>query len=203
MKNSELNFVKRKEDRRVSRTKRNINTAFLELMKQKEIANITITELCELADINRKTFYTYFDNISDVLASLENEIINSFHNQLLKIRINKTHISVRDIILCIGDLLNSNAKFMHQLIQVDSLEGLEKKVKNVIKEAIRDVLISEYKDNIELSGLTLEYIVSGAVSMYIQWFTETNTIPLKELTELTIGLVHSNTEYVLKLSKKR
>jgi AcrR family transcriptional regulator len=197
MKHLDLLSSNQKEDRRVSRTKRNINTAFLALLKQKELSKITIKELCELADINRKTFYTYFDSIPAVLAEIENQIIDNFQDRIEREKMKKTNLTVTDVVLCIGDLLRSNAEFVHQLVQVDALEGLEKKVCYVIKDAMKDALEPMYPHQNDLVNLTLEYIISGAVSMNIQWFSTNNSLPLKTLTDMTVGLVKSNIDYLL------
>lgn len=202
MKNLELLSSSKKEDRRVSRTKRNINTAFLELSKEKDLSKITIKELCELADINRKTFYTYYSSISDVLSAIENQIINEFQNRITELKKSKINLTVTDIILCIGDLLNTNSEFVHQLVQVDTLDGLEKKVGYVIKDAFKNVLVPEEQYQNDLVNMTLEYIISGAVTMYIQWFSTKNSIPLKTLTDFTVGMVKTNTNFLLQYSSK-
>jgi len=202
MKNLELLSSSKKEDRRVSRTKRNINTAFLELSKEKDLSKITIKELCELADINRKTFYTYYSSISDVLSAIENQIINEFQNRITELKKSKINLTVTDIILCIGDLLNTNSEFVHQLVQVDTLDGLEKKVGYVIKDALKNVLVPEEQYQNDLVNMTLEYIISGAVTMYIQWFSTKNSIPLKTLTDFTVGMVKTNTNFLLHYSSK-
>ncbi len=46
-------------DRRVERTKRNIYFAFFELLKNKPMDEISITELANKADIDRRTFYMH------------------------------------------------------------------------------------------------------------------------------------------------
>lgn len=46
-----------KPDRRVARTKKAIKNAFAELMSEKEISEITVKDIAETADVNRKTFY--------------------------------------------------------------------------------------------------------------------------------------------------
>ena len=50
-------------DRRVIKTKRAIRNAFAKLMVEKDINDITIIELAEAADINRKTFYNYYSGV--------------------------------------------------------------------------------------------------------------------------------------------
>ena len=49
----------KKEDRRVRRTKKLLTQALTELMQQKQVKEITVTELTDLADMNRGTFYLY------------------------------------------------------------------------------------------------------------------------------------------------
>ena len=71
--------MKIKEDRRIMRTKEMIFSAFKELMlNHEEYLKISVTELCEKANISRRTFYSYFDSIDDLLKMLQKEAIESF-----------------------------------------------------------------------------------------------------------------------------
>lgn len=45
----------------------NINAAFVFLLKDKELRDITVTDICKLADIDRSIFYAHYDDVS-VLA---------------------------------------------------------------------------------------------------------------------------------------
>ena len=54
-------------DRRVKYTKKVIKDTFLSLLEKKNISNISVKELCEMADINRGTFYRYYIDIYDLL----------------------------------------------------------------------------------------------------------------------------------------
>ena len=46
---------KRIENRRVRMTKRLMKDALLELMEEKDLANISVTAICETADVHRST----------------------------------------------------------------------------------------------------------------------------------------------------
>ena len=48
-------------DLRVIKTRQNIRNALTSLMSEQELSDITITALCERAQINRKTFYRQAD----------------------------------------------------------------------------------------------------------------------------------------------
>lgn len=62
-------------DRRVLRTKKNIRQTFLQLLSEKSLTQLTVKELSEQADINRKTFYMYYSNIEEILFELEDELV--------------------------------------------------------------------------------------------------------------------------------
>lgn len=47
-------------NRRIKYTKKVIKHTFLELMEEKDIKKITISEICKTSDINKATFYRYY-----------------------------------------------------------------------------------------------------------------------------------------------
>lgn len=66
---------KSKQDRRVVYTKRVLKKSLLELLEKKDIVDISISELCRFADINRNTFYTHYSSPSALFEEIENEIV--------------------------------------------------------------------------------------------------------------------------------
>jgi len=65
-------------DLRTERTKKNIVNAFIELRQHKPLEKITVTELAELACINKATFYSHYHDIYDLTEQLEDEYICAF-----------------------------------------------------------------------------------------------------------------------------
>lgn len=59
-----------KIDLRIRRTRSAIQDAFISLMREKEYAAITVTDISERADINRKTFYAHYETKEQLLAQL-------------------------------------------------------------------------------------------------------------------------------------
>lgn len=72
-------------DARVRYTRMIIEKSFLELLKEKPVSKITVTELCNIAQINRATFYKHYLDIPDLLEKLEEELFDQirgmFRNQ--------------------------------------------------------------------------------------------------------------------------
>lgn len=61
-------------DARVRYTRMIIEQSFFELLQQKPISKITVTELCEKAQINRATFYKHYLDVPDLLEKIEEEL---------------------------------------------------------------------------------------------------------------------------------
>ena len=80
--------MKRTRDIRVIRTQTALLEALEELIKTKKLSNITITELCTAAKINRNTFYYHYNNIYEFLDEHKKLIIDDL-NEIAEI--SKTH----------------------------------------------------------------------------------------------------------------
>lgn len=70
-------------DRRVKYTKKVIKDTFITLLEEKEIKKITVSELCNLADINRATFYRYYLDIFDLYDKIQNEFVGELKNIII------------------------------------------------------------------------------------------------------------------------
>lgn len=71
-----------KSDARVRYTKHIIQDVFLDLLKEFPLYKITVTEICERADINRGTFYKHYNDVYDLLRQLENAALNKLESLL-------------------------------------------------------------------------------------------------------------------------
>ena len=63
-------------DKRVKKTKQIIKRAMIKFLKEKPIEQITVTDICKEAEINRSTYYTYFDNPCDQLEKMTDEFVD-------------------------------------------------------------------------------------------------------------------------------
>ncbi len=67
----------KKTDRRTLYTKKVIKDAYTELLKKKNYSQITVSEICRLAEINRSTFYLHYLDAYDVLDEISNDTVDS------------------------------------------------------------------------------------------------------------------------------
>ncbi|KAB8293629.1 TetR/AcrR family transcriptional regulator [Bifidobacterium avesanii] len=64
-------------DRRARRTRAMLQEAMLKLLERKPLNKISVTELTELADVNRATFYAHYTDIYDMFEQIKAELIDT------------------------------------------------------------------------------------------------------------------------------
>lgn len=67
-------------DRRVRRTRRRIAEAYARLRSRG--GRVTVKDLCELADINKTTFYQHYRDIRDLETSLEAQLVDDLIDEV-------------------------------------------------------------------------------------------------------------------------
>lgn len=173
----------RATDRRVLRTKKNIRQTFLQLLSEKSLTQLTVKELSEQADINRKTFYMYYSNIEEILSELEDELVQKlvlvFEKELFDREVFDSYSFFENLNLAIqGDI-----ELYRTLNHSDLLPHLILRAKN----ALIDVFFRKYNipadSDSERYILYAEYAASGILSMYTKWFSNDFHMSLEELTK--------------------
>ncbi len=75
-----------KNNKRRQATRENIEKVFVELLQTREISQITVSDICKLAEINRTTFYANYMDIYDladkIRDKLETEVYALYENNL-------------------------------------------------------------------------------------------------------------------------
>ena len=65
-----------KERRDVTRTKKAIENAYIELLIRKGYERITVNEVIDLADVSRGTFYAHYRDIPDLEEKVEGKVVD-------------------------------------------------------------------------------------------------------------------------------
>ncbi|WP_367295369.1 TetR/AcrR family transcriptional regulator [Levilactobacillus yonginensis] len=68
-----------KNNRRAQYTQGIIQQTVLSLLESKPINAISVTEVCAQADVNRTTFYRYYTDIYDCVASIEKDFVSALN----------------------------------------------------------------------------------------------------------------------------
>ena len=169
-------------DLRTLKTQRAVQDALMQLMTEKDISRITVSELAQRAMINRKTFYRHYSCINDVLDEIENVIVGGV-TDILK-QENALYMEPHILFNSINSLMSDNSEFYSALITAKSGEFIIGKVKNAFKEALLDMLRKISDDDDVVLVACAEFAVSGILSLYTKWISEGMTGSLDELADI-------------------
>ena len=170
-----------KKDRRVVKTQRAIRNAFLKLMVQKDIDRITIKEIAEEADVDRKTIYNYYGGIHEIREELENELVSIFEKETKGLNYNLTDSQASFEIL--ANMLNNNLELYGQLMRLDYNSRLLVKVIDYLKMKIRQGISMQANYTDKQLDLVAEYVTWGMFAAYRYWFNSDRKQPLGEFSK--------------------
>ena len=179
----------KKEDRRVRRTKQRMLTALSSLLTTKKINQITVKELADLADVNRTTFYFYYDNIPDMLDKVEQEMFVDFQNTCAQFREEQSATESTGVFLTrVFQFLQDNADMAKILLGPSGDYAFMEKLKNAI-----GVTKPEEMTNFTGSQKGEQYfnpfVVSGFIGMIQYWLSCDMPDPPDEMAYFTLNLI--------------
>ena len=177
------------EDLRVTKTRTAIRNALLELMSEKELTKITISEICARAQINRKTFYCHYRSPDTVIEELENEVLDDF-SQILR----RGGDSIIDIDAAIRDI-SMTIEHRHEFFKQFMRQNPDIFNKGKIKAMLCRVIIVSMKsagaptDNEAILNAAAEYTISGVLALHSAWFDRNCKESLAFITDTATRLV--------------
>ncbi len=176
-------------DKRVIRTKKAIKAALFKLLEEKSLSVVTITELTQKANVNRRTFYTHYRNITDILNEIEEDLINALTQLLRKFDANDYKTSTYNLFMGLDELITVEFDFYFHLVRVDMRGTLMSRLKNVIKSTTDRVLMQVcpgFGTDVEIIS---SFIVGGFFNTYLNWHNREDRVPIEHAAELASSMV--------------
>ena len=175
-------------DPRVKRTKKMFKDALKELMLvHDDYMEITVKELCEKAELNRRTFYLHYEYIDDVLLEIQEDFTQEFYEAT------KQYDHIKDIepvIRVFFDLHESNPIYDKIILSP---------AQDYIRETMRSRTVNVLDNNDNLKGIRHHDILTQniieqfyhmtVVSAYREWVRQRKIMSKEDVVKLTAKLV--------------
>ncbi len=190
----------KKQDRRVGKTKRAIHMAFASLLSQEELNDITVRDIAELADINRKTFYNYYAGVYAVLDEIENEVVSTLENALGGLDFREAMSHPYLVFEKLTAIINTDLDFYGHLLSMRGNVSLITKTTQLLKQKTREAVLLQLPVREEDLDVFLDYTFSGMLTVYQQWFNSDRSRSLEEISEILVELCFNGLNGVLSSS---
>ena len=181
---TELTKAKQKaEYRSAKRSRKMIREAFLALLKDKSERKITVTDIVNLADINRTTFYAHYPDVRGVVEEIENDVIDKMMSILKDFHYFSFFKNPAPILLQISRFLEMDIDLYRQLIRIDSSDAFLDKLKKIFVEFMEnDPDIPQYIREKCSFAIRVSYFTGGIVNAYKQWLMGELNCPLNDIS---------------------
>lgn len=186
-------MISGKVDRRVKYTKMVLKESFINLLEKKVIAQITVKEICEDADINRATFYSHYTDVYDLLKQIENELLENVNIYLIQLYQRGPTVDETILTEKIFGYIKENAKLCKLLLSERGDLSFQKKIMILVY----DKIINELTDNNKITREDAEYVysfaITGCVGIVQKWLDDDMKKSPRFMAEmvlkLTLGLI--------------
>lgn len=146
------------ENQRIRLSKQMLRDSLTKLLSERSIHKISVREICNLAQINRTTFYKYYGSQYDLLKDMENEVLSQIDRYL-----SDNNVSVENSLQLIFEIvtfINSNYELCRILLNNNVDSEFPARLINLtrIRQLITTCLQTEYSEN------ELEYVFNSIVN---------------------------------------
>ena len=187
---------KDKADRRVRYTKKALENAMVVLLQARHISKISVKSLCDIADVNRSTFYTHYADQYDLLEQMSRDALDNIKRYL---DINgaadgaaaapPSPVSVTETNL---KMILEYAKRNSELVMAFLSDNCDTVFQKKLMEML-DVIPTYINFNIEgrVRDYLTGYMMSGCISILKRWLQEGTPEPTREMTEIILQVINN------------
>lgn len=178
------------QDHRVRVTKTLIREAFTTLLTKKPIQSISIKELCELAGINRGTFYAHYQDIYDLREKIENEMYDDVRKALAPLMSEQAHATQLEITTGVFQWMKENrdmcAVVLGEYGDKDFLWKMLDLGQMVCEESYHRLFLDASAERI---AWFYAYVSWGCIGLLRRWIDENMKTPAAELAGMAEQLI--------------
>lgn len=168
------------EYRSAIRSRRLINAALADLLMEKPLDKITVTDVVARAQINRGTFYAHFVDVPDVV----NHWIQNAFADIRQVFTEQSGAAVMPVLLLqrIQQLLEQDLDFYKKIINSGAGSMLRETLTDIVLEYMlqheQDYAFGSHEEYV----LCIRFCAGGLSNLYRDWFAGKLPLSLDELT---------------------
>ena len=160
------------KNKRYLDTENRICQAFVHLLSKKNYCDISVHDICTVAQISRPSFYAHYEDINDLIIQIEQEK----GAQVQRLLIPGTPLSVRSFEQYFSFLKENQTFYMAYLTASNS-----RQVTNRLMDTFLQTQNIPPSDHVRYQML---FFMGGLKSMAYQWLREDCRVPIQHLAKI-------------------
>ena len=174
-------------DQRVRLTRKLLKDALVQLMQKHHVSEISVRSLCELADINRSTFYSHYTDSFDLLHQIEQEVMDNLKSYLGKQDYQDNRPLSAQVLIRILEYAKDNADVFKVLFSENCDFDFQKDIMD-FSQIVCFQLNPKYDDRVR--GYITVYGITGCISLLQKWLQDGMIEPPEKISEFFLQLLY-------------
>ena len=179
----------KKEDRRVRRTKKLLTQALTQLLQEKQINEITVKELTDLADMNRGTFYLYYKDIFDMLEKIEDGLFEALDEIVSLHEHDDVSHQTTPILLDLFHFIEENQEMCRVLLSPHGDMNFLHRLNQVVREKCLQMWPNEEDKKDATFEYHYSFVVYGCVGVFRAWLNSNCQEPAEKMAEMADAMI--------------
>lgn len=176
------------EYRSAIRSRKLINAALADLLQEKPLDKITVTDIVTRAELNRGTFYSHYTDVQDVI----NNLIEQTMSEILSV-MNDTPKNIAEMPLAIlkqvQSILESDLSFYKKVMISNASVFMQEQLITIVMDYFLQHEAEFKVSDHEQFVLTINFCAGGLTRLYREWFAGNSSLTLDELTTYASNMI--------------
>ena len=166
-----------KRNRNYKRAEKAIIDSLIKISKNKtSLSDISVTELCEVANISRSTYYLHYKDIESILESVGDVFLDTFISMIEKLATEDVDEFSKYIDEVFNFIDNSNELIKIGLKLGGSFSYYVNQIKRILESLVSKVpILTNTKMNKEHLMIEIQIVSSGIIDLFIDLLKNNNT----------------------------
>ena len=179
------NDTKMADNRRVRMTKKLIKDAYLELLETNPSEKISVTDICRKADVNRSTFYMYYEDPITLRQDIENDLME----QIPVLSKMPSEITSDEQFVAILESFFTYIKDNDRMFRILITQS-DNRVFNsrLIDAVLRKYHVESQSGNPLLAKYEYVFIISGVIGLLGAWMEGNYPISARKFSEMVLKM---------------
>lgn len=181
----------RREYRSAIRSRQLIRDAFYQLLQDKTLDQITVTEIVKRADINRSTFYAHYEDIWSLINEIQQEIITHIMGVLEEMKYTNIFRDPLPFLLDVGEQLKVNRVLFKQLHGTKyARHQLQGFARLFVDHALKSPDLPEEIRSSHSFQTRIDIFVGGIISVYQEWVMGYLDCSIETISQEVARVIH-------------
>jgi len=170
----------RKSDQQVERSREWLCKSLLSLMKEKPYSEITILEIAQRADLNRRTFYRHFKSKDEILSYQVQQLADQYDKSLVR----DYQLPTEEVARAFLTICQENREFCGLLRKHRLMPLFLDQLNDIFVEFHRKYHTESMSYQSKDEPYAIAFFVGGFWNIVNYWLSEEQGLPVDELVKL-------------------